>query len=251
MNVDDDNFITRWMVNHGWQIAIQNTPGARIETTLGEYPKFLYQCVRWVRSTWRSNLTSLLVDRTVWRTQPWCVYAVYLTSLVNFALFYDAALFYSLWRALGDSTGQIVDPETAMAYLGAWIFCSKMVKPLPHFRRNLDDLIYLPGYLLFGYYHSLVKLYALFTTHIIACVSRAEVDSVSSRKSNSASAGFFISGTVTLFRKGLGVFIDLAFFAVIAHFVRVLCERFLRDSFEDLHSTAMGLWNAVILAATS
>lgn len=250
MNVDDDNFITRWMVNHGWQIAIQNTPGALIETTLGECPKFLYQCVRWVRTTWRSNLTSLLVDRTVWRTQPWCVYAVYLTSLVNFALFYDVALFYSLWRALSGSTGQVVDPKTAMAYLGSWMFCSKMVKPLPHFWRNLDDLVYLPGYLLFGYYHSLIKLYALFTTHIIAWGSRADVDPVSSGTSYSASAALLISGIVTLSRKAWRAFLDLASFAMVAYCVHMLCERFLRDGLKDLHSTAIGLWSAAILTAT-
>lgn len=30
LNADDDNFVTRWMVNHGWKIRIQYSDGARI-----------------------------------------------------------------------------------------------------------------------------------------------------------------------------------------------------------------------------
>lgn len=163
LNADDDNFITRWVVNRGWRIAIQYSPGARIETTLGEYPKFLAQCLRWARTTWRSNCTSLFHDGTVWYTQPWCIYAVYLTSFLNFALFYDSALFYSLWLALDHSSNKPIGVKTAMIALATWIFCSKLVKPFPHFWRNPGDLIYLPGYIFFGYFHSLIKLYAMLT----------------------------------------------------------------------------------------
>lgn len=176
LHSDDDNFITRWMVNHGWKIRIQYSEGARIETTLGEYPKFLLQCLRWSRTTWRSNSTSLFSDRTVWRTQPWCVYTVHLTSLVNFALFYDSALFLTLWLALDHSEDQALDKKLALTYLGLWIFLSKLVKPFPYFWRRPQDLIYLLGYLLFGYFHSFIKLYAMFTFWVIVWGSRTGVD---------------------------------------------------------------------------
>lgn len=176
LHTDDDNFITRWMVNHDWKIAFQNTPGACIETTLGEYPKILTQCLRWVRTTWRSNFTSLFIDRTVWSTQPWCVYAVYLTSFFNFALFYDSALLCTGWLALSRSPHIPIKTRTGMVTLGLWIFCSKLVKPLPHFWRHPRDLAYLPGYLVFGYFHSLIKLYALATFYNKAWGSRPGVD---------------------------------------------------------------------------
>ncbi|MCJ1466884.1 hypothetical protein MMC07_005506 [Pseudocyphellaria aurata] len=171
LSVDDDNFITRWMVNHGWKIRIQYSDGARMETVLGKYPKFLLQCLRWSRTTWRSNPVSLFRDRTVWRTQPWCVYAVYFTSFVNFALFYDSALFFTLWLAFHSSTdhhhrldqGRQNVAWTYLGYLGIWIFLSKLVKPFPHFWRRPQDLIYLPGYVLFGYFHTFLKLYAMCT----------------------------------------------------------------------------------------
>ncbi|KAL4919033.1 nucleotide-diphospho-sugar transferase [Aspergillus aurantiobrunneus] len=154
LNADDDNFITRWNVSHGYKVKIQYGPDACIETTLGTYPKFLSQCLRWVRTTWRSNSASLFTDRTVWYRQPWCVYAVYLTSFVNFALFYDGALIYTL---LNSRLGQ---EQNAVSYLLRWIFLSKMVKLTPYFLREPQDLIMLPGYFLFAYFHSLIKLYA-------------------------------------------------------------------------------------------
>lgn len=71
LNPDDDNKITRFEVLKGWKIKIQYGPDAVIETTLGTYPKFLSQCLRWVRTTWRSNSCSLFTDRIVWFRQPW------------------------------------------------------------------------------------------------------------------------------------------------------------------------------------
>ncbi|RVX70810.1 hypothetical protein B0A52_05461 [Exophiala mesophila] len=156
LNPDDDNFITRWLVRHGWQIKIQYTDDSLIETTLGTYPKFMSQAVRWARTTFRSNLASLLTDRTVWTAQPWCVYAVYISGMINFALFYDAAMLYAL------SLTTFYDSTTLTA-LVCWIFASKLVKIIPYFLRNPRDLIYLPACIAFAYFHSFIKLYAMLT----------------------------------------------------------------------------------------
>ena len=100
LNADDDNYCTRFVVNHGWDIKIQYTDDAAIETTIGvDHPiarKFLGQCRRWSRTTWRSNSASLFTERTVWARQPYCVYAVFLTSFTNFAAVVDPALVYLL-----------------------------------------------------------------------------------------------------------------------------------------------------------
>ena len=157
-------------------------------STLGTYPKFLSQCLRWVRTTWRSNSASLFTDRTVWLSQPWCVYAVYVTSFFNFALFYDAALLYALYyhTSFGNS-------ENALFLMAAVIFTSKMVKLIPHFLRCPADIIFIPGYVAFVYYHSLLKLYALFTFYVTAWGGRnltavgaeAETESTSSSDDDS------------------------------------------------------------------
>lgn len=153
LNPDDDNYITRFEVTRGWKIKIQYSDDACIETTLGAYPKFVSQCLRWVRTTWRSNSCSLFTDRTVWTAQPWCVYAVYFTSFFNFAFFNDAALFYLLKTSPYGTTANLWT-------LGAWIFATKMVKLTAYFRRHPEDLFMLPGYFAFAYFHSLIKLYA-------------------------------------------------------------------------------------------
>jgi hypothetical protein len=167
-NADDDNFITRWMVNHGWNIKIQSGSAATIETTLGQYPKFLSQCLRWSRKTWRSNTASLITERTVYQRQPWCVYAVYLTDLINFALIWDPAMLLTLWLAV---RGHPVCTKVMLG-LGACILASKMVKPLPHFIRHPKNLLFFPFYVLFGYYHSLIKLRAGLTFYVTVWAGR-------------------------------------------------------------------------------
>jgi len=172
MNVDDDNFVCRWMVTHRHGIVFHNSPGALMGTTLGTsggWRKFRGQLDRWARTTWRSNSTTLFADRTAWRTHPWCVYAVYFSAFVNFAAFYDPALFATLYFSSFYST-------CAMKWLAGLLLLSKLIKPLPHYVKNPRDLTYLPLQILFGYYHSWVKLNALLTCTNVAWSTRAGID---------------------------------------------------------------------------
>lgn len=66
LNADDDNFITRWIYAHGYKITMQYHKAAEVQTTLEDSPKYLKQCLRWIRSNWRSNLTSMFVERHYW-----------------------------------------------------------------------------------------------------------------------------------------------------------------------------------------
>ena len=168
LNADDDKFLTRWVVDKGWGIKMQCTEDATIETTLGTYPKFLAQCVRWARTSWRSNTVSIFVEGNVWRRYPWCVYAIYITSFINFALFYDAAMGMSLYHAL-DTAGA---KKAWILVLVAWILVTKMVKVMPYFWKEPKDLVLVPGYIVFGYAHSFIKLYALLTFWDISWAGR-------------------------------------------------------------------------------
>lgn len=67
LNADDDNFITRWLVSHKKQIWYQYHKEAEVQTTLEDNPKFLKQCLRWSRSNWRSNITSMFYERHIWK----------------------------------------------------------------------------------------------------------------------------------------------------------------------------------------
>lgn len=172
LNADDDNFVVRWMVDHGWKIKFQGGhESAVMETTLGEYPKFCHQLVRWSRTTWRCHPRRLSSAAT-WKSHPWCVYAVYITSFVNFALFYDTALICSLYAAVAHE----LYATPSMVGLICWILCSKLIKPAPHLWRYPQDIFWLPGAIVFGYAHSLIKLYSLCTFYVIAWGSRSLVD---------------------------------------------------------------------------
>ncbi|KAF2462294.1 nucleotide-diphospho-sugar transferase [Lineolata rhizophorae] len=168
LNVDEDNFITRWLVTNNWNIAIQSGPHATMETVIGDTGwNILFQKMfRWARTTFRSNAKSLVLERSCWRRHPWTVYAEFISSYFNAALFYDSAMLLSLWKAT-------LNPK-AMFVLALWVFASKMVKAIPHFRRHPKDLVYLPVYVLFGYVHSFIKLWAAFTVFDISWSSRPE-----------------------------------------------------------------------------
>ncbi len=66
LNADDDNFITRWMVSHGWKTYVQYHKECEVHTTLEGNWKFIKQCLRWSRSNWRSNIRSMFVEGHIW-----------------------------------------------------------------------------------------------------------------------------------------------------------------------------------------
>ncbi|KAK3710434.1 Type 2 glycosyltransferase [Vermiconidia calcicola] len=162
LNADDDNFITRWMYSHGWKIKMQYHKEAEVQTTLEDSPKYLSQCLRWVRSNWRSNLTSMFVERHYWRTQPWSTYSVLQTTITAWALPYDLLIFFSWYQASLSWPENFKTP--LLIFLLCWTFLfSKTVKLWGHFFRYPVDVVFIPAYVGFGYFHGLIKLWGLFT----------------------------------------------------------------------------------------
>jgi hypothetical protein len=160
LNADDDNFITRWLVSHDWAIKFQACPDAVIETVIGaDSTKFHGQCLRWARTTWRSNTALLWRRPRVWVLQPWCAYAVYIAGLTNFALLWDGLLVWSATR----TQWYAQSPIKTLAILVAIIFLSKTVKLWGHWRNEPRDFLLFPANVLFAYYHSFIKFMALVT----------------------------------------------------------------------------------------
>jgi hypothetical protein len=46
---------------------------------------------------------------------------------------------------------------------------TKVVKLMGLFKRNPSDVMFLPVSILFGYFHGLIKLYALATLNMVSC----------------------------------------------------------------------------------
>ncbi|KAI1743410.1 glycosyltransferase family 2 protein [Xylaria scruposa] len=175
LNADDDNFVTRWLVNHQWKTWIQYEPECEIETTLENGRKFLYQCSRWSRSNWRSNWTSLVRERYVLTQQPWCTYALHIATFTSLAFVVDPLLLLSLWWG---TEGWDKDTRQQL-FWSQFIFIfayTKVVKLIGLFRRQPSDILFLPISILFGYLHGLIKLYALFTLNMTSWGSRPDGD---------------------------------------------------------------------------
>ncbi|KAI4171380.1 MAG: hypothetical protein LQ343_004336 [Gyalolechia ehrenbergii] len=174
LNADDDNFITRWLISHGQKISYQHHKQAEVLTTLEDNPKFLRQCLRWSRSNWRSNITSMFCDGHIWMHQPWSTYAVYLTTVSHWALAWDAFLIYlfidmaKCWPNNSRDMG--------LAALVGWMFLSKFLKLLGHYVRYPGDFLLLPVSIVFGYFHGLIKGYAMLSLNVTAWGSREGAD---------------------------------------------------------------------------
>jgi hypothetical protein len=141
------------------EIVIQTAPEAVIETTVETNIKFLAQCLRWMRSNWRSNISSTIYERHIWRKQLWNVYAVHLqTPMISFIV--DPVLLYLLHRA---TQGNADLHRLSLMALVGWMFFTKIFKLIPHFIRYPRDIIFIPVTIVFGYGYGFIKLYALFT----------------------------------------------------------------------------------------
>lgn len=177
LNADDDNFITRWLVNNDWKTYIQYEKECMLETTLENNPNFLKQCLRWARSNWRSNYTTLFVERKVYAKQPWTIYALYFATFTSLGFVTDPLFFYSYYKV-----EELLDPASIFAgYSGwamviSWFMFTKIVKLTGLFRRYPLDFFYLPVSIVFGFFHGFIKLYALYTWNETAWGSRADGD---------------------------------------------------------------------------
>ncbi|KXX76727.1 Hyaluronan synthase 2 [Madurella mycetomatis] len=177
LNADDDNFVTRWLYK----------AECEIETTLETDIRFLYQCTRWTRSNWRSNWTSLVHERHVYKQQPWCTYALHFATFTSLAFVFDPAILYSCWRATESWVY-----TNRLALLRAEIifkFGFTKVKLTGLFRKRWTDIRFLPASILFGYFHGFIKLYALFTLSQTSWGSRADDDHNNNLRTANAERG--------------------------------------------------------------
>jgi hypothetical protein len=102
------------------------------------------------------------------------MYAVFQTTITQWAFLLDCALFGLFYVALceaGYHRGPHAVDEQAerlqasllwAIFVGHFAF-SKTVKLIPHLLRNPGDVRFVPVSVLFGYFHNLIKLYGCIT----------------------------------------------------------------------------------------
>lgn len=86
---------------------------------------------------------------------------MHLTTLSPPAFIGDAALVFLLWNGTTDWPAD--KASFAMQLLLAWMTFSKFIKLITHFARYPVDILLWPVSILFGWFHGLIKCYALAT----------------------------------------------------------------------------------------
>lgn len=102
------------------------------------------------------------------------MYAVFQTTLTQWAFLLDCLLFASVYFALCESgyytTESQKQPHAEQwqrslfwaVFTAHWVF-AKMIKLVPHLLRNPGDIRFIPVSIAFGYFHNLIKLYGCIT----------------------------------------------------------------------------------------
>ncbi|EGU85026.1 hypothetical protein FOXB_04446 [Fusarium oxysporum f. sp. conglutinans Fo5176] len=140
---DDDNFLTREGMKKKWLVKFQDTEDAAIETTLGEWPKFKDQLLRWARTTFRSNPV-MLRDPAFISRYTWSCFMVYWAGLVNFAIVWDALLITTF--VLAEKSG-----GAELVIFLIFMFWTKVIKIIPHFLQYPSDFPLVICQIAFGF----------------------------------------------------------------------------------------------------
>ncbi|USP82428.1 glycosyltransferase family 2 protein [Curvularia clavata] len=183
LKADDDNFITRWVINHGMDVKIQYCEDATMTTQLGRIDqfKFIDQCIRWSRTTMRQNPMALFVDQTMWWKWPISVWMVYFPWLYNAALFWDILAIWTFTTTAFFRESAVQYRWLGLLILVIWM--SKLTKTVAWFlpRQNQSDFFWyffpIPAYPLFVYGHSLLKIYTVATFWVNDWSGRAQDES--------------------------------------------------------------------------
>lgn len=112
-----------------------------------------------LQKQWEANKTN--------RQQPWSTYALHFATFTSLAFVFDPLLLVSGWYATADWEPQ----NQRYAFWAQFIFIfgfTKVVKLMGLFIKNPFDLIFWPVSVVFGYFHGLIKLYALVTLNMVS-----------------------------------------------------------------------------------
>ncbi|KAK1909201.1 hypothetical protein P3342_011280 [Pyrenophora teres f. teres] len=168
VKADDDNFITRWVINEGWNIAVESSPETTITTQLGGMEssgilpsKYIGQCIRWSRTTIRQNPEALFSDLTIWMKWPITTWMTYIAWLHNAALFWDFAIVWTFSQTMFYKLSSY--RPWLMVFLNLALWLSKLIKTIPWYRKYPKDIRYFPLQVAFSYCHTFIKVYTYFT----------------------------------------------------------------------------------------
>ncbi|KAG0006533.1 hypothetical protein BGZ65_006938 [Modicella reniformis] len=172
LNSGDDKFLTRWMVYHGWNTYVQICKEAELFSTFKNNWRFVKQVLRWTRNTWRSDFRSLFMERVIWKRHPYVAFTM-VDKIFNPITLLSGPISVIVMAADGKFHLPLWD--IVISYV-VWLMMTRIIKLLPHLFKRPQDIIWVPAFLIFGYYFAIMKVYALFTLHEVGWGTRAGID---------------------------------------------------------------------------
>jgi len=76
-----------------------------------------------------------------------------------------------------------------------WLLATRTAKLLPHLWYQPEHIIYVPAFIIFGYYFAIMKIYALFTLHETAWGTRAGIGDPSAATAAATAADAMKNGS--------------------------------------------------------
>ncbi|KAF9924604.1 hypothetical protein FBU30_005452 [Linnemannia zychae] len=172
LNSGDDKFLTRWMVYHGWNTYVQICKEAELLSTFKNNWRFVKQVLRWTRNTWRSDFRSLFTERRIWSRHPYVAFTM-VDKIFNPITLLSGPISVLVMAIEGKFHLPLWD--IIISYI-VWLMLTRVIKLLPHLFKRPQDIIWVPAFLIFGYYFAVMKTYALFTLHEVGWGTRAGID---------------------------------------------------------------------------
>src|SRR3989344_5345205 len=157
----DDKRLTYLVLAAGWKVAYQST--SHVYTPgMSSLSAYLKQRLRWTRNSLRADLSAILSG---WPARhPALLFFQIDKILQSFVviispIFFFVSIYLHLWMAV------LVIP--------CWWFISRTVKLYyPHLSHKPENIIILPGYVLYSFLAGLLKIYALFTLNTQGWITR-------------------------------------------------------------------------------
>jgi hypothetical protein len=118
------------------------------------------------------------MERYIWTTHPYVAYTMVDKLFNPFTLLVGPCLVaYLMFKSTVpvDKGGYHLPWWNILGSYFVWLMATRTAKLLPHLWHRPQDVIYVPAFILFGYYFAIMKLYALCTLHETGWGTRAGI----------------------------------------------------------------------------
>lgn len=123
-------------------------------------------------------MRSLFMERHVWTAHPYVAYTMVDKLFNPFTLLagpgFVAYVVYKSTIPVSDGGYHLPSWNVVVSYF-AWLLATRTLKLLPHLWHRPQDILYVPAFILFGYYFAIMKIYALLTLHETGWGTRAGI----------------------------------------------------------------------------